>query len=51
VGRLEEAKQLEFTGAQELTGVVRMAAKTPAGTVIPVVLWNESFSFHFTPDV
>jgi len=51
VERLEELKQREFTGAQELTSVIRMAAKTPAGTVIPIVLWNESWSFHFTPDV
>jgi predicted alpha/beta superfamily hydrolase len=51
IGRLEELKQREFTGAKELTSVVRVAANAPAGTVIPVVLWNESQSFHYTPDV
>ena len=28
-----------------------MDPKTPAGAIIPVVLSNESWSFHFTPDV
>lgn len=51
IGRLEELKQREFTGAQELTSVVRVAANAPAGAVIPVVIWNESQSFHYTPDV
>lgn len=51
IERLEEQKQREWTGAKELTSVVRLDAKTPPGTVIPVVLWNESWTFHFTPDV
>ncbi|HEY3444023.1 MAG TPA: alpha/beta hydrolase-fold protein [Paludibaculum sp.] len=51
IKRLEEQKQREWTGAKELTSVVRLDAKTPPGTAIPVVLWNESWSFHFTPDV
>ena len=51
IERLEEQKQREWTGAKELTSVVRLDVKTPPGTVIPVVLWNESWSFHFTPDV
>jgi pimeloyl-ACP methyl ester carboxylesterase len=49
--RLEEQKQREWTGAKELTSVIRLDAKTPAGTTIPIVMSNESWSFHFTPDV
>lgn len=51
VERLEEQKQREWTGAKELTSVVRMAAKTPLGAEIPLILRNESWSFHYTPDV
>jgi hypothetical protein len=48
---LAETKQREWTGARERTSVVRLAKDTPAGAVIPVILSNESWSFHFTPDV
>ena len=50
VADLEEAKQLEWTGAQERTSVARLAAKgaSAGGTVL---LENESWSYHFTPDV
>lgn len=48
---LEEQKQREWTGAKERTSVVRLAPNAPAGIAIPVVLSNESWSFHFTPDV
>lgn len=51
IDRLEEQKQREWTGAKELTSVVRLSPKTPSGTTIPLVLSNESWSFHFTPDV
>ena len=51
IDRLEEQKQREWTGAKELTSVVRMNSRTPGGADIPVVLRNESWSFHFTPDV
>jgi hypothetical protein len=51
IGRLEEQKQREWTGAKELTSVVRLDLKTPRAANIPVVLRNESWSFHFTPDV
>jgi len=49
--RLEEQKQLEWTGARELTSVIRLAAGTPPGTEIRLLLDNESWSFTYTPDV
>jgi hypothetical protein len=49
--RLEEQKQLEWTSAKELTSVIRLAAGTPPGTEIPLLLDNESWSFTYTPDV
>ena len=48
---IQEQKQLEWTGAKERTSVVRLAPETPAGAAIPVVLDNESWSYHYTPDV
>ncbi len=51
VARLEEQKQLEWTSAKERTSVIRLSAKTPPGTKIPLVLSNESWSFTYTPDV
>ena len=51
IERIEDDKEREWTAAKDLTSVIRMAVKTPVGTVIPIVLWNESLSFHFTPDV
>lgn len=48
---LEEQKQLEWTGAKERTSVIRLAAGTPLGTEIPLLLDNESWSYTFTPDV
>jgi hypothetical protein len=51
IGRFEELKQREWTGANELTSLIRLSMRTPAGTAIPLVLSNESWSFHFTPDV
>lgn len=49
--RLEEQKQLEWTGAKERTSVIHVAAETPAGTEVPLVVDNESWSFTFTPDM
>ncbi|MBK9167178.1 MAG: hypothetical protein IPM24_06905 [Bryobacterales bacterium] len=49
--RLEEQKQLEWTGAKELTSVIRLSREAPRGETIPLVLSNESWSYHYTPDV
>ena len=51
IASIEETKQREWTSAQELTSLVRLAPTTPANTVIPLLLGNESWSFHWTPDV
>ena len=51
VADIEEQKQREWTGAKERTSVIRLSEKAPPGAVIPVLLENESWSFHFTPDV
>jgi hypothetical protein len=51
VDDLEEQKQLEWTSAKERTSVIGLAAGTPAGTAIPLLLDNESWSYHYTPDV
>jgi hypothetical protein len=51
VARLEEQKQLEWTGAKERTSVIRLDPATPAGAEIRLLLDNESWSYTFTPDV
>ena len=51
VGDLQEQKQLEWTSAKERTSVIRLAADTPSGTHIPLLLDNESWSYTWTPDV
>jgi pimeloyl-ACP methyl ester carboxylesterase len=51
VARLEEQKQLEWTGAKERTSVIRLDPATPPGAQIPLLLDNESWSYTFTPDV
>jgi len=51
VGDLEEQKQLEWTSGKERTSVIRLSPDTPHGTVIPLLLDNESWSYHYTPDV
>lgn len=51
VARFEETKQREWTGARELTSVIRLDAAVRPGAVIPLLLSNESWSFRFTPDV
>jgi hypothetical protein len=48
---LEEQKQLEWTSARERTSVIRLSPATPHGTVIPLLLDNESWSYQYTPDV
>ena len=51
VADLAEPKQREWTGAKERTSVIRLSAEAVAGEQIPLILSNESWSFHFTPDV
>ncbi|HEX4949926.1 MAG TPA: alpha/beta hydrolase-fold protein [Blastocatellia bacterium] len=51
VADLQEQKQLEWTSAKERTSVIGLAANTPAGTRIPLLLDNESWSYTWTPDV
>ena len=51
IADLEEQKQLEWTGAKERTSVIRLSPDTPHGTVIPLLLDNESWSYRYTPDM
>jgi pimeloyl-ACP methyl ester carboxylesterase len=51
IADLEEQKQREWTGAKERTSLIRLSPRTPAGAPLRLVLSNESWSFHFTPDV
>ena len=51
IGDLQNSKQREWTSAMERTSLIRLSSKTPRGTKIPVLLDNESWSFHYTPDV
>jgi hypothetical protein len=46
-----EEKQREWTGAHEMTSMLRLSAAARPGTEIPILLSSESWSFHFTPDV
>lgn len=50
-GDIRENKQREWTGAQSRTSLIRLSRETPPGTRIELLLDNESWSFHFTPDV
>ena len=50
-GDIQEQKQLEWTGAKERTSLVRLSSGAPPGIVVPVILDNESWSYHYTPDV
>ena len=50
-GDIRETKQREWTGAQYRTSLIRLSPETPRGTRIELLLDNESWSFHFTPDV
>jgi hypothetical protein len=51
VGDIQEQKQREWTSAKERTSVIRLSPDTPSETRIPLLLDNESWSYHFTPDV
>jgi hypothetical protein len=51
IADLEEQKQLEWTSGMERTSVIRLSPGTPHGTVIPLLLDNESWSYTYTPDV
>jgi hypothetical protein len=51
IADLQEQKQLEWTGGHERTSLVRLAAETPSGTTIRLLLDNETWSYHYTPDV
>jgi hypothetical protein len=42
---------LPLGGAKERTSVVRLSPNTPHGITIPLLLDNESWSYHYTPDV
>jgi len=48
---IQEQKQREWTGVKNRTSVVCLAKEVPAGTRISLLLDNETWSFHFTPDV
>ncbi|MBL8294782.1 MAG: hypothetical protein JNN08_23250 [Bryobacterales bacterium] len=50
-GDIQESKQREWTSALERTSLIQLAPNTPRGAVIPLLLSNESWSFHWTPDV
>jgi hypothetical protein len=47
---IREPKQREWTSAMERTSLIRLAAETPPGEIW-LLLDNESWSFHYTPDV
>ena len=51
IADLQEGKQREWTGGQERTSLVRLSERTPPGSVIQVLLDNETWSFRYTPDV
>jgi len=48
---IQEPKQREWTSAQERTSLLYLPPNALRGTTIPLLLDNESWSFHFTPDV
>jgi hypothetical protein len=50
VADLEETKQREWTGAMNRSSVIRLKPGAPGGERIELLLENESWSFHFTPD-
>ena len=51
IGDIQEPKQREWTSAKERTSLALLSAKAPHGGNIPLLLDNESWSFHYTPDV
>jgi hypothetical protein len=48
---IQEQKQLEWTSAKNRSSVIRMASEAPAGSLIPLLLENETWSYYYTPDV
>ncbi len=51
VGDIQEVKQREWTGAQGRTSLIQLSSEVPPGTEIELLLENETWSFHYTPDV
>jgi hypothetical protein len=51
IERIEEIKEREFTGAKDLTSLIRLANGAPPAAPLPAVLRTETWSFHYTPDV
>jgi hypothetical protein len=51
IADIQEQKQLEWTSAKERTSLIRLSRDAPRGRAIPLLLDNESWSYHFTPDV
>ncbi|HSB14449.1 MAG TPA: alpha/beta hydrolase-fold protein [Bryobacteraceae bacterium] len=51
IGDIQEQKQLEWTSSKERTSLIRLSPDAPAGAKILLLLDNESWSYHYTPDV
>jgi hypothetical protein len=51
VADIQEQKQLEWTSAKNRSSVIRLEPGTPSNRVIPLILENETWSYHNTPDV
>ncbi len=51
VADIQEQKQLEWTGAQERTSLIRLVGNGLLRERVPVILDNESWSYYFTPDI
>ena len=47
----QEQKQLEWTSAKERTSIIRLSPQARQGDRITLLLDNESWSYHYTPDV
>ncbi len=48
---IQEQKQLEWTSAMNRSSVIRLTPESPSGRGIPLILENETWSYHYTPDV
>jgi hypothetical protein len=48
---IQEQKQLEWTSAKNRTSLIFLVPETPSGSRIPLILENETWSYHNTPDV
>lgn len=51
IERIEELKEREFTGAKDLTSVIRLSTDAPPAAPLPASLRTETWSFDYTPDV